>query len=196
MLGDQGSRNKICQVKRPSVWGKCPSPHPLLDVSGVTATSPCRLFGSGQCEGQVREATQSRDPRAACQPRKPQEMPAWPAACGPTPPDTHRMDRFHSEEEEERERERASERQREEFGKTERRQRGRCRQKSSWAEGSQVVDLSSCGGRAEGVGPGCQLSSILWTHRLCLTQSRTPVALRVGAGPAPICCPGLALADQ
>ena len=101
--------------------GKCPSPHPLLDASGVTATSPCRLVGSGRCEGQVREATQSRDPRAACQPRKPREMPARPAACGPAPPDTRRMDGFHSEKEEERERERASERQREEFGKTERR---------------------------------------------------------------------------
>ena len=60
-------------------------------------------------------------PQSCCQPRKPQEMPARPAACGPTPPDTRRMDGLHSEKEEERERERASERQREEFGKTERR---------------------------------------------------------------------------
>ena len=120
MLGHQGSRKKICQVKRPSVWGKRPSPHPLLDASGVAATSPCRLVGSGRCEGQVREAIQSRDPRAACQPRQPQEVPAPPAACGPAPPDTHRMNGFHSEEEEEREKERASERQREAFGKTER----------------------------------------------------------------------------
>lgn len=102
------------------MWGKCPSPHPLLDASGVAALSPCRLAGSGRCKGQVREVTQSRDPRAACQPRQPQEVPARPAACGPAPPDTHRMNGFHSEEEEERESERASKRQREAFGKTER----------------------------------------------------------------------------
>lgn len=102
------------------MWGKCPSPHPLLDASGVAASSPCRLAGSGRCKGQVREVTQSRDPRAACQPCQPQEVPARPAACGPAPPNTHRANGFHSEEEEERESERASERQREAFGKTER----------------------------------------------------------------------------
>ena len=172
MLGHQGSRKKICQVKRPSVWGKRPSPHPLLDASGVAATSPCRLVVSGKCKGQVREATQSRDPGAACQPHQPQEVPARPAACGPAPPDTHRMNGFHSEEEEEKERERASEMQRH-LERQRDRQRGRRREKFSWGKGPQVVGLSSSGGRAEGVGPGCQLSAILCTHRLCLAQSRT-----------------------
>ena len=154
------------------MWGKCPSPHPLLDASGVAASSPCRLAGSGRCKGQVREVTQSRDPRAACQPCQPQEVPARPAACGPAHPtptgrmgSTLRRKRREKVKEPARDRERHLERQRDG-------QRGRCREKSSWGKGSQVVGLLSS--RAEGVGPGCQLSNALCTHWLCLTQSRAP----------------------
>ena len=134
--------------------GKCPSPHSLLDASGVTATSPCRLVGSGRCEGQVREATQSRDPRAACQPRKPREMPARPAACGPAPPDTCRMDGFHSEKEEERERERASERQREEFGKTERRTKRQMQRRAPGEKDPRLLISAPVGAGQRGWGQG------------------------------------------
>lgn len=108
--------------------GKCPSPHLLLDASGVTAMSPCRLVGSGRCEGQVREATQNRDPRAAASPASPKRcLPGQQHVGLPhlTPAgwmgSTLRRKRRGKEKEPARGRERNLERQRDG-------QRGRCRE--------------------------------------------------------------------